>query len=146
MTYQSFDVLQLNYDRVGSIREDVQRDFDVLDGDTGVRAVIDRWTVPAPSRPFTWTAFGLAEIAAMRAFLEDRKGMAVPFWLPTFQSDLTLDEPVVALDTSIVIRYAGYQEYLFGTTGARRHIALWTRGSITMGCYEITDAECEGMG
>lgn len=144
MSYLGYDVLELNYDRVGAIQESVEQEFALLDHETGVCAVVEQWAAPASVRPFTWTAMGLPEIAAMRAFLDTRKGMAVPFWLPSYQWDLTLASALDALDTSITIEWARYDDQLFGTTGARRHLALWTVGVGAMDYYAVEGADCAG--
>jgi hypothetical protein len=144
MTYLDYDLLELNQDRIGPIQEFVEQDFTLLDYETGARAVVQAWAAPAPVRPFTWTAIGALEITAMRAFLDARKGRAVPFWLPSYQWDLTLGLAIDALDTTITIAWARYQDQLFGTTGARRHVGLWTAGIGAIDCYEITAAACAG--
>jgi hypothetical protein len=144
MIYLDYDVLELNYDRIGAIEENIEQRFRVIDHETGVCSVAEQWSAPAPVRPFTWTAFGLSEIAAMRSFLDARKGMAVPFWLPSYQWDMTLAAPVDALDTEITVAWMKYQEQLFGTTGARRHIALWRLGVGAMQYHGIIAAECAG--
>ncbi len=101
VTYLGYDVLALNYNRLGPFQEQLRRKFVLLDSRTGKRVADEQAPAPAPSRPFTWTALGRAEIAAMRAFLDARVGRAVPFWLPSFQWDLSLAEDVLQ-DQSIV--------------------------------------------
>lgn len=138
--YQGFDVLELNYNRIGRIEERVRRKFVLLDSQTGARQYDEHSPAPSPVRPFSWLAFGRSEIETMRDFLDARKGRAVPFWLPSFQWDLALNETIAASSPSAIIRYVRYTLDLWGTIGARRHIALWDIGVGTFEYYEITAA------
>ncbi len=140
MTYLGYDVLALNYNRLGPFQEQLRRKFVLLDSRTGKRVADEQAPAPAPSRPFTWTAIGRAEIAAMRAFLDARVGRAVPFWLPSFQWDLSLAEDVLQDQSIVTIRWVRYRQQMWGTTGARRHLALWTEGGGPMDYYRIADA------
>jgi len=145
MTYLGFEVLELNYNRIGGIEDRLHRKFVLLDPRTGKRKADEQSPAPAGARPFTWTAIGRDEITALRAFLEGRVGRAVPFWLPSYQWDLELSEDVVITQGSISIRWIRYVQQMFGTTGARRHIALWTLGDgSVMDYYRIDDADDPG--
>jgi len=140
MTYLGYDVLELNYNRVGPVEERLRRKFVLLDSKTGKRVADEQAPAPAPSRPFTWTALGRAEITAMRAFLDARVGRAVPFWLPSFQWDLALAEDVLQDQSIVTIHWVRYRQQMWGTTGARRHLALWTLGDGTIDLYRIANA------
>jgi len=141
MTYLGYDVLELNYDRLAAVEERTTRKAVLLDPGTGKRTSDEQAPSGAGVRPFTWTAFGRAEIAQVRAFLEARKGMAVPFWLPSLQWDLTLAEDVEEDATIATIEWVRYVQQMFGTTGARRHIALWALGNSSMiDAYQVVDA------
>lgn len=140
MTYLGYDVLELNYNRVGPVEERLRRKFVLLDSKTGKRVADEQAPAPATARPFTWTALGRAEIAAMRAFLDARLGRAVPFWLPSFQWDLALAEDVLQDQSIVTIRWVRYRQQMWGTTGTRRHLALWTLGDGTMNFYRIANA------
>lgn len=76
----------------------------------------------------------------MLAFLDARKGRAVPFWFPSLQWDLSLAEDALETEATLSISLVGYCEQLWGTTGARRHIALWPVGAPSMDCHEIISA------
>lgn len=142
--YKGFDVLELNYNRLGSFQERHRRKFVLLDSKTGLRHADEHSPAPAPARPFTWTAFGDAEIAAMRSFLDARKGRAIPFWLPSFQFDLSLAADVIATQAIITIFYVRYVQQMWGTTGARRHVAIWTLRNPSMDFYGVADADDPG--
>lgn len=141
MTYFGFEVLELNYNRAGPIEERLGRGFVLLDPETGKRVADEHTESPAAVRPFIWSAFGRDEISTLRGFLAARKGRAVPFWLPSFQWDLTLTEDVLTSQAVLTVEWVRYKQQMFGTTGARRHVALWTLGDgSTIDCYRVDAA------
>lgn len=140
MSYLGYDVLELNYNRVGAFEERLKRKFVLLSSKTGRRIADEQAPVPATTRPFTWTAIGRDEITAMRSFLDARKGRAVPFWLPSFQWDLALAEDIAQNQSGATIRWVRYKQQMWGTTAARRHLALWSLGSSVMDYCRITGA------
>jgi hypothetical protein len=140
MSYLGFDVLELNYNRVGAFEERLRRKFVLLSSKTGRRVADEQAPAPAPSRPFTWTAIGRDEISAMRAFLDARRGRAIPFWLPSFQWDLALAEDVSQNQSSATIWWVRYKQQMWGATAARRHLAIWSLGDGTMDYCKITSA------
>lgn len=143
--YLGFDVLELNYNRIGPIEDRHDRKFVLLDPLTGKRKPDEQSPAPAAVRPFTWTARGRDEQTVMRAFLEARKGRAIPFWLPSYQWDLELSEDVIITQAIVSVVWIRYVQQLFGTTGARRHVALWTLGDgSVMDYYRIDDADDPG--
>ena len=140
MTYEGFEVLELNYDRVGAVEERLSRKFVLLDPKTGKRVAYEHSPSPAAVRPFTWTAIGRDEITTMRTFIDARIGRAVPFWLPSFQWDLSLSEDLLEGASTVSLIWVRYTQQMWGTTGARRHIALWTLNIGNMDYYNVTDA------
>ncbi len=140
MSYLGFDVLELNYNRVGAFEERLRRKFVLLSSKTGRRIADEQAPAPAAFRPFIWTAIGRDEIAAMRAFLDARKGRAVPFWLPSFQWDLALAEDIAQNQSGATIRWVRYKQQMWGTTAARRHLALWSLGGSIMDYCKIIGA------
>jgi hypothetical protein len=146
-TYRGFDVLEIDYNRLGSIEERLHRDFVLLDPRTGKRYADEVAPSPAAVRPFTWSAFGREEMAEMRDFLEARKGRAVPFWLPSYQWDLSLAEDLLTDAAVASVEWIRYTQQYFGTTGARRHLALWTHGVPgSMAYYRVSDADDPATG
>lgn len=140
MTYLGYDVLELNYNRAGSFEERLRRKYVLLDSKTGKKVSDEQAPAPAPARPFTWTAIGRGEIANMRAFLDARVGRAVPFWLPSFQWDLALASDILANQSIVTIHWVRYRQQMWGSTGARRHLVLWSLGVGAMDYYRVADA------
>lgn len=147
MTYLSYDVLLVDYNRIGPVEERLARDFALLDNRTGKRTADEIADAPAAGRPIVWTAFGREEIATMREFLAARKGRAVPFWLPSYQGDATLAEQLLTDAAIATIEWIRYAQQMYGTTGARRHVALWEHGVAgEFDLYRIEDADDPGNG
>ncbi len=140
MSYLGFDVLELNYNRVGSFQERLRRKFVLLNSKTGKRVTDEQSPAPTPTRPFTWTAIGRDEITVMRDFIEARQGRAIPFWLPSFQWDLALAEDIPQNQSSVTIWWVRYKQQMWGTTAARRHLAIWSLGDGTMDYSQIISA------
>ena len=140
MSYLGYDVLELNYNRVGSFEERLRRKFVLLNSKTGHRVTDEQSPAPAPTRPFTWTAIGRDEIAVMRDFIEARQGRAIPFWLPSFQWDLALAEDIPQNQSSVTTWWVRYKQQMWGTTAARRHLAIWSLGDGTMDYSQIISA------
>lgn len=145
MTYLGFDILALDYNRTGPFEETSRRKF-VLAGGIGKRWADEQSAAPAPGRPFTWTAFGRQEIWELLAFVDARKGRAVPFWMPSLQPDLSLSADFSPGASLATIRWIRYAQQMFGTTGARRHLALWTLGNPIFDCCRVVAASDPGDG
>lgn len=144
-TWLGYDVLELEPNRPGPIVDGISRDREVLDSQTGERWV-DVLEAAAPhDKPFVWPCHGRAEALAQRAWLDTRKGLVVPVWVPTWESDLTLagDALSGATELSIVrIQYAGL---LWAASYARRHMAVYATGAAPSYHY-VTAAVDPGSG
>lgn len=139
--YLGIDVLDIKiHNRSEPLDEAVRRSFALIDSETGKRKPDERTAAPNPARPFHWTCFSRAEVNAMQTFLDARRGMAVPFWLPSYQQDLSLNEAAVETETILTIDHVRYAQLMFPNTGARRHIAIYARGQ-AMFFRKIVDAQ-----
>jgi hypothetical protein len=133
-----------SYEGIDVLEERLRRKFVLLDGSTGIRQADEQSPAPAPARPFTWTAFGRAEMAAMRDFLDARAGRAEPFWFPSYQWDLRLAADLDVTETIATIQWVRYGQQMFGSTGGRRHVAFWNLGLGQMDYYRIVDSTDPG--
>ena len=122
-TYKGYDLLTYNPDREGTGKIRYTRLATAVDPHTGKRRVDDHAGVSIPRQSFRWTAMGLSEIAALRAFIAARKGKAVPFWTPTYSRDLVLSRDISAGDGTLVIKDTGYVKYLFQFI-SRQYLAI----------------------
>lgn len=144
--YLGLDVLdQAVHDRAGTVDESLRRKFALLDGGTGAREADAQSDAPAGARPFLWTCLSRAEVADLRAFLSARKGRCVPFWVPTYQQDLTLAADLASGASSATIRWVGYTAHMFPSGGGRRHVALYDPGA-SVAYRKVTAATDPGTG
>lgn len=103
----------------GSSAEEIEAEVYVHDESLGLVSYLAPWTFNRPSRIHKMMAQGPVEAWAMREFLHRRAGRSVPFWQPTFEADLRLNDSG-ALTTAISVYPDGYQTY----AGDRTHIAI----------------------
>jgi len=141
--YQGLDVLEVEANRFQAVTDDFVRRFNLLDQRTGVRWADELEAAPAIVRPFVWTALGREEALAMRSFVDDRKGRAIPFWVPTWQQDLQLHTDAVLDQTILEIDWVRYTGLQFPSTAARRHLAVYSTSHVPSYHY-IVDADDPG--
>lgn len=95
----------------------------VFDPGLGARSVVAQDSAPAVQRTFLWTAIGRAEIVALKAWLAERQGRRVPFWVSTLRRDLLLAKAGASTDTTLSVEAIGYTRFAYPQP-ARRHLAL----------------------
>lgn len=122
--YRGLDVLDLEPN--GALANDTayRRSLQKLDPGPGRLTVIDRSGLPtldAKGIPFLLAS--RAEITDFLTFVRRRKGRLVPFWNPTWQSDLSLAALATAGSTAISIVNTNYSRFQFQAV-ARRDIAI----------------------
>jgi hypothetical protein len=88
------------------------RDFDTVDFSKGSWSISDHAGMPVISRPYKWLLRTRQEIMNFLAFLEVRKGKAIPFWMPTWSKDLEQVQDMGIADTNILIKNIGYTRYM----------------------------------
>lgn len=121
-TYLGYDVLEDEQEAKGR-SYDLERRFVILDGGTGAKSTWTPWTFPAARRYFRWHMIGEAEVERYRAFVDARKGRAIPFWLPSFWQDFELAGIASSFSNTVLIYQAGYAP-IFALGAARRHLYL----------------------
>jgi len=101
-------------------------------GQPGVRVLRAQDDAAGWTRTLAFQLSGQARIEAMRAFLDARKGRAVPFWLPTWDEDLTLAGTCSAGSGFVYVCCpvdVGYDTLVYPLGPHRRHVQLWTHGA-----------------
>lgn len=123
-TYLTIDVLdQVTHNMRESIAQSFDRHGERQDSPTG-RIFWDDFADQAiPVRSFEWFAPGRTAIAALRSFLDARKGRVVPFWVPTFCRELVMSVDATSVQSSIRVYRHGYGQNLF-PYNARKHTAI----------------------
>lgn len=123
-TYLGFDVLEIEPNRKDENRK-FSRSITRMDNGTGKISSADRSGIARLDFKFDWFLDGRADIATMKSFLTLRKGMAVPFWVPSWRHDLALNADAAALDTTLTLKDSGYLRHQYQQS-ARRQIAIIT--------------------
>lgn len=125
-TYLGYDVLDIEAQQEAS-SDDVVRRVYVLDNETGAWAAESPVAAPSLVRPLLWLCMSRQEAWLMRAFLDARRGRAIPFWLIAREDDLELATDALATDTTLTVLETGYTAYQFPAI-ARRHLAVRSLG------------------
>lgn len=123
-TYLSFEVLdQTGHNMRESIAEAFERVGSLVVNPVGRKLWDEYAGVPLSRRSFEWFAHGRTEIAALRSFLDARKGRLTPFWTPTYCHELPMAADALAAQSSIKVHKVGYGQFLFAHA-ARKYLAL----------------------
>ncbi len=128
-TYLGYDVLERKPSRPGPVAEGTERAHEVLDTRTGTRWTDLLEAAAVGDRPFHWPCFGRAEALAQRQWLDARKGLVVPFWVPTWEPDLSLAVDAPSGAGTITIQRIEYAGLVWAGSYARRHLAVYSRGA-----------------
>lgn len=124
-TYQSFDVLEEEIDaRDGGPEDSQEQRIGIVRSPVGFTTDGFSEDFPRLIRPYRWTCQTRAEVSALKAFLDARKGRAVPFWILTWERDFQLST-FPGLGLAWTIKWIGYTANLFPGSGARRHVYVW---------------------
>ena len=125
MTYSGLEVLNLTQHRPGPIEETIARTRVTLRPVGGVAAVIPRTVTAAGATTYHFEGLNRTQVAELRAFVDLHCGALKPFWVPSYEADLTLAADAASGATSLSVVDNGYAANLWPGTGARRHLALY---------------------
>lgn len=128
-TYEGFDVLEVEPNWRDGIDSTYRRDWIRFDPGTGKVRVDDKTGCAALDGSFSWFLEDRAAIASFKSFVNARKGQAVPFWLPTWRSDIQLADDVVSNSATITISLIGYTKFMFAQAARRRIAFILADGS-----------------
>lgn len=143
-TILGVEVLDVMPNRVGTEEDTADRRIDVLDPRTGPIWVEATSEAPALVRHnFVWTMLREDEVLPFVAFLERRRGQAIPFLVPSWQQDLILASAVSAGAEHLTVQPCGYADRLFATGTGRRMLALLPPGG-SWSYHDVTQAADQG--
>lgn len=125
MNYLGLTVLTEDPNR----RDPIAQDFNItkfrMDSGTGAFTEVTKGTASRMVRSFNWFMENRAAINAFKAFLAERQGALVPFWIPTWHHDLQLPGDVLVPATSLDVINVGYTQHQFDPVQTwRRHLAF----------------------
>lgn len=144
--YQGFDVLEVEPSRPDEgVNETFTRSLQRLDSLTGKVRAVDRSGVPTVEwQPFQWFMDSRDAIQEFLDWRTARKGMLVPFWVPTWQHDLNLTQVTALGNPNVLVRNFGYTKFMFQHP-ARRHLAfLLSDGTGTKYYRKVVDSQESG--
>lgn len=127
-TYLGRTVFELIPNRPAAVPEGVTRSHRVLDSVTGARWMDVMEAAAVGDRSLHWPCFTRLEALTQRQWLDARKGVTVPLWIPTFEPDLLLAASASQDDAEITIEPVEYSGRLWPGSYSRRHLAVFARG------------------
>ncbi|MDP3401951.1 MAG: hypothetical protein Q8R97_12605, partial [Brevundimonas sp.] len=116
----------------------------VVEADAGRRVYDSQDAAGGLTRTLAMPGRTSAEALAVRRFLAARLGRLRPFWLPTYDHDLTLAGAAGSGASSIDVYDTGYSDLLWPSR-ARRHLAIRCPSGATV-YREIAEPEDQGAG
>jgi hypothetical protein len=122
--FMGFDVLEIqpNWEKA-PLKRSYKRSMVTIDPKVGPIEVIDKGGTALVGQEFPWWLDTHPVVTAFRAFILRRFGQLNPFWIPTWDQDLVLNQDVGAADSGIVIKSEFYSRFFFPAE-ARRFIAF----------------------
>lgn len=110
---------------ISDIRERFEREAMEVDNNTGRVWIGPQFTYPIQTSSMNWDTLTKEDLWMLRVWLHSRRGKWRGFWLPSWNPDLEIAQPIVATDTSITIRATGYPTF----EGARDLMILTKAGA-----------------
>ncbi len=113
--YEGIQVLTVAPNYGLDLTAEFERMFDRVDNRTGIPEQFHTSPVGFMVRSHNWTALGRAQYVALKSQFYRMAGRNNPVWLPTFERDLTILDPVGEGDNFIRIDLAGFSQYFNNT-------------------------------
>lgn len=126
VTYKDHDVMTDRTFIVSDIRERFEREVEVVDNGTGVIWQGPQFTYPVQTSMMAWETLTREELWYIRVWLHSRRGKWKGFWLPSWNNDLQITQPIADTDTEITISAIGYPSF----EGQRDIMILTKAGSM----------------
>ena len=103
----------------GNLSDDIQQRIDKVDYGYGLMQTFSPWAVPQTQRSYIKIAQGLAEIWALKMWLHRRAGRLRPFWTPTFENNIRLNQTGL-----LTGGFTAYADDYKAFASARKHLAI----------------------
>ena len=129
LDYRGYPVLLTATNWTEDVDTDYARKLNELDFLTGRRVIDDLSSVGTVRRTHRWLITGRAAITAFRSWLAARAGRLTAFWMPSFQSDLKVVNPIGAFDSAITVENRAYAANVPAAIGRRDILIATTSGS-----------------
>ena len=122
-TYLSSDVYLTPPNRIEPLDDDITRELEIVDAQTGPWFVDDPEGRPDIVRSYRWLLRDRAAISAHKAWLTARAGRYKAAWVPTFARDMELAVAAVSNTTTLIIEDINYRNF-YAMADGRRDIAV----------------------
>lgn len=140
-TYQGFQVLDfVTPDRGTGIDHEFLKPQDVTANPLGRERFRERFAGARLGWSFRWICSTRTQKRALRSWIDDHRGRAVPFWVPTYSRDLVVFEAADSSAQAIKIERVQYARQVFGNGSHRRHLAIWEHGTVPSRFRGVTTA------
>jgi hypothetical protein len=113
-TYNGLELFLMPPDRSADVTAEYQRVVDTLDYNTGGFREHDPSGRPYTVRSWQYLLQGRANILAFKEWLYQRQGRLTPFYMPTWENNLTLTEIVGATSSLLAVQNSGMSSLLSG--------------------------------
>ena len=120
-TYRGFELLTARMDASEDVVDTFTRKVFTFDPGPMKRSVQTRDYAPKVEHPYLWSCYSLAQIAALKDFIQARVGRINPLWIPSWRKDLILSLSALSSDTQVTIQGVGYSTFTFPHK-ARRNV------------------------
>ncbi len=120
-TYRTLPVLTQDQLRKDTISEGFINDFEINATSTGIISTIPKWNKTKITRSFS-VRFLSSEFWDFRKFLHYCKGSLYPFFLPTFENDITITQTFANNAVLIVVENKDFDKYW--TSSVYRYIRI----------------------
>lgn len=127
--FLGYDVLLDQPNRIDDLDEEVKRSLERLDFGTGAITIDPRSDSPLWGRGFEWLLEGREEITRFKEWFNLRSGKLVPFWVPTWQTDLELIKDIAPTDEQIFVKNIGYGKFYALHPARKRFFFLYHNGT-----------------
>lgn len=144
-TYKGYAVLDVESPNNVGRSAMYDRAATTLNAGTGKRTVDDRGIQPRVTFPFSWMFTTRTELAALRSWVDARKGRQTPFWVPTYRPDLVISTATVAAVAGVTIKSCSYTRQMYPHL-CRRYLAFMPRSGAAWTIRQVTSAVDNGNG
>lgn len=117
-------MLTISPDQSEDGTDTINRSVSVLDPGTGKVTAYDHGPAPIGEHSFVFFLGAKSDATQLRDFFSARRGMAVPFWVPSWRSDLILISNLSTSSTAMTVQSVGYTLFMFPNSLARRYLCV----------------------
>jgi hypothetical protein len=108
--YRNSPVLEILPNRVTEVNADLSRIYQIFDSISGKTFRVDTPQSPFVGKAYDFVLKGRGDINLMRSFDDYMRGRLNAVWMPNYQTDMCLVQPILASDSTITIKRIDYRD------------------------------------